>query len=147
MTPSKEKTPGVSCSSSEGENRNDNPTKETILISTVSPTTTSAFEDLDAIARATPCKYADCDGGSHEAVTPPEEWWHEAVTASFDDGIVTASICDMRGHFEGYIDFEGNGTMTAAEFRTAAIEYEAFPAWLRSMADRLDALSTAGASL
>ncbi|TFB46513.1 hypothetical protein [Cryobacterium tagatosivorans] len=104
-------------------------------------------ERLAIQARETPCKYIDCTGNGHEFYAPVADWSHEAVNATFDGGIVKASISDCSGRFEGDIAFEGDGTMTADEFRTAATEYEAFPAWLRSMADRMDALTTEGAAL
>ena len=99
------------------------------------------IDSLWTAARNTPCKYAECTGDGHEHVLPESDWSHEAVNSSFDGGIVLSSISDRLGTFTGDISFEGSGEMTAAEFRDAADTYEAFPAWLRSMADRLDALA------
>ena len=98
-------------------------------------------EKLWTAAQNTPCKYPECTGDGHEYIVPESDWSHEAVNASFDGGIVLGSISDRLGIFTGDISFEGSGEMTAAEFREAADTYEAFPAWLHTMADRLDALA------
>ncbi|TFD25872.1 hypothetical protein [Cryobacterium lyxosi] len=99
------------------------------------------LERLWTAAQNTPCKYAECTGEGHEHILPESDWSHEAVNDSFDGRTVLGSISDRLGTFTGDISFEGTGEMTAAEFRAAADTYEAFPAWLRSMADRMDALT------
>ena len=64
---------------------------------------------------------------------------------TFDGGIIAVSFgYGSDGEYEGDIQFAGGGTMTSDELRDAAVLYESFPAWLRSMADRFD--KTTGAS-
>ena len=95
---------------------------------------------LQAAARNTPCKYAACDGGGHEYNVPESDWSHEAVSEYFDGRTIFASISIINGEAAGYMEYEATDGMTAAEFRAEADTYEAYPAWLRSMADRMDAL-------
>lgn len=92
-------------------------------------------------AMATPCAFEGCAGIGHDNSPDPAEWRHEVVTEEFDDGIVQADISAFTSgdRVMGAIHFNGDGEMTAAEFRAAADNYEAFPAWLRSLADRMDA--------
>lgn len=93
-------------------------------------------------AEAAPCGFEGCDGLGHDFVEDPAKWRHEVVAEEWDRGIVQADISVFAGRPPvGSIHFEGDGEMTADEFRQAAEEYEAFPAWLRSLADRMDAQS------
>ncbi|WP_146072855.1 hypothetical protein [Cryobacterium sp. Y62] len=108
---------------------------------TMNDASRTEIDSLWTAAQNTPCKYAECTGEGHEYILPESEWSHEAMNTSFDGKIVLGSISDHLGTFTGYISFEGNGEMTAAEFRDAADTYEAFPEWLRAMADRMDALA------
>lgn len=97
-----------------------------------------------AAAMATPCAFDGCSGTGHDnASWDPAQWRHEVVDESFDGGIVTAdiSLFSDGSPLEASIHFDGDGIMTAAEFRAAADDYESFPAWLRSLADRMDALA------
>ncbi|TFC20064.1 hypothetical protein E3O19_01450 [Cryobacterium algoritolerans] len=99
--------------------------------------------DWDQAAMAMPCEFEGCSGVGHDNSPNPAEWRHEVVSETFDDGIVQADISAFTNGDPvlGAIHFAGDGEMTAAEFRAAADKYEAFPAWLRSLADRMDALS------
>ena len=103
---------------------------------------TTAAEWDPAAAMATPCTFDGCSGIGHDSSPDPAEWRHEVMAVSFDDGIVQADISAFTNGdpLVGSITFAGDGEMTAAEFRKTADDYEAFPAWLRSLADRMDAL-------
>ena len=106
------------------------------------PLTDSANDRWIAEAWNTPCDIADCNGLQHEAGVPQPEWMHEVTNEGFDGRNVHASVwiaADGKAH--GYMDYEAAGDMTAADFRAEADTYEAFPAWLRSMADRMDVLN------
>lgn len=97
---------------------------------------------VSAAAMATRCTFDGCTGIGHDNSQDPAEWRHEVMAVTFDNDIVQAEISAFSNGdpLEGSISFAGDGVMTAAEFRQAADDYEAFPAWLRSLADRMDAL-------
>jgi len=97
----------------------------------------------ERIARATPCDFDGCNGVRHEYGTDQSEWSHTVVAEEFDGGIIDVTITGTATGFTGDIYFGGNGDMTSDDFRQAATQYEAFPAWLRGHADRLDALNAA----
>ena len=106
------------------------------------PLTDSETDKAIAEAQNTPCGIEGCNGWQHEDGVAPSAWTHEVVKEGFDRKNVTASVWIAEdGKANGYIDYEANGDMTAAEFRAEADTYEAFPAWLRSMADRIDTLN------
>jgi hypothetical protein len=100
------------------------------------------YQALGRAAMATPCDFAGCTGFGHEHIVPVSEWTHDA-DSTFDGGIITVTHSRGSGReHSASIYFEGSGDMTASELRHDADKYEAFPAWLRSMADRLDALAS-----
>ncbi|TFC20187.1 hypothetical protein [Cryobacterium sp. MDB2-10] len=93
-------------------------------------------------AQSTPCGVEGCNGSAHDPCEPDSaKWSHEVVKEEFDGRTVEATIWSSRDGIVGDIQYEGYGEMTAADFRAEAYKYEAYPAWLRSMADRMDALS------
>jgi hypothetical protein len=94
-----------------------------------------------AKAQNTPCGIEGCNGFQHEAALEAADWEHEVVSERFDSGSVKAGVFLMRGEITADISIESSGEMTAAEFRAMADAYEAFPAWLRSIADRMGELS------
>jgi hypothetical protein len=100
---------------------------------------------LQAIAQSTECGYEGCDGTSHVGSDVAEDWQHTVVEDKFNDGSIVATISAVPNsatRYEGYLDVQWRaGTMTAAELRADADAHEAYPAWLRAMADRLDALN------
>lgn len=104
-------------------------------------TVLAEWDRLDEIARNTRCDIDGCTGRDHEDGVAPAEWTHTVVDEKFDNGIIEVSISGDASGFIGDICFAGSGEMTAAELRQAADEYEAFPAWLRAHADKLDALN------
>lgn len=97
-----------------------------------------------AEAQATPCDYEGCDGTDHDPCEPPEKWSHTVVQETFDNGIDGLIVAKPGAGFNGYVDFSNRGDdeWSAADFREAAELYEAFPAWLRSIADQIDALNS-----
>ena len=98
--------------------------------------------DIDrAEAQNTPCGVTGCNGSDHESRIPQAEWIHEVVDENFDGNTIFASLSITKGIAAGYMDHAGSRDMTADEFRAAADLYESYPAWLRNMADRLDALA------
>lgn len=107
------------------------------------PLSNSEFDIADAKAQNTPCGIDGCNGLLHEAAVKPSEWIHEVVAAEFDDGSVKVSLDLNAGDLAGNIYAEFSGVMTAQEFRAMADEYEAFPGWLRSMANQMDAIDGA----
>jgi hypothetical protein len=101
----------------------------------------SDLETSPAVAaEAFPCGYEGCNGEGHSAWEPQERWCHQLPTATFDKGIVKVGFWIMDDTPEADIVFAGEGTMTSADLREAADEYEGFPTWLRAQADRLDLL-------
>lgn len=105
------------------------------------PLSDSDADRAIAEAQNTPCNIANCNGWQHEEGVMPSEWSHEVVSDAFDGGTVSAAAVITKGNVTGYLDYQACGDMTAADFRAEADTYEAFPAWLRSMADRMDALN------
>ncbi|TFC78148.1 hypothetical protein E3O45_05915 [Cryobacterium sp. TMS1-20-1] len=92
----------------------------------------------------TPCEFADCTRRYHDPHDVRTNWRHEVFVAEgFDEDTVQAELSvysDGRPPI-GSIDYMGNGDLqTAADYRREADIFEAFPAWLRSLADRLDRL-------
>lgn len=105
------------------------------------PLSDTAWDKSSADAQNTLCGVAHCDGSQHESGVSPSAWLHEVVSEKFDGETVSASVTIGNGKIEGFMDYQANGEMTAADFRTEADNYEAFPAWLRKIADRMDALN------
>jgi hypothetical protein len=106
-----------------------------------SPEKEAEYERAVEAARAFPCGVAGCNGSQHERGVDPSEWMHEVVSTMFDSGAMVASVFTDQGTISADLFGAIEGQMTAAEFRVKADEYEAFPAWLRSIADRIDALA------
>jgi hypothetical protein len=99
-------------------------------------------------AEMTKCDYPKCDGFGHEDCLPEPKWTHNLTAASFDDGIITGQINVVGGTAEGYVDLAGwYGEASSAELRTAADKYEAFPEWMRSLADQIDAFNAASTTV
>src|SRR5690554_5452916 len=102
-------------------------------------TTLEQFDKLNRFAQQTPCGITDCDGEMYEGNVEPSDWHHRVLMRKCDNGIIEVEVARKPdGTYEGDIVFGGNGTMTAAELRSAADQYEAFPAWLRAIADDID---------
>ncbi|TFC94038.1 hypothetical protein E3T28_15900 [Cryobacterium sinapicolor] len=113
------------------------------MTDTGAPTDDAPAESSDRTWDA-PCEFEGCTRRYHDPLQTRAEWRHEVyVAADFDGGTVEAALSvfsDGRPPV-GDIHAGADGDlMTAAEFRKAADNYEAFPAWLRSLADRLDGL-------
>lgn len=133
------------------------------MLSTLQPGTERLTVDGDALTRAltqrspmsdtsapsrpswdTPCEFADCTRRYHDPNEARTEWRHEVYVAEGFDGDTVQAELSMYSDGRppvGSVDYEGNGDLlTAADFRREADIFEAYPAWLRSLADRLDAL-------
>lgn len=138
MTDPKEKGPIAVGPSTPAPNNEENEMSKT----TIQQEDRRNHELARKAAEATKCGYEGCDGLMHEAFIDPSEWHHQVYAQTFDGGIIEASISRAPdGTYEGDIFFGGNGTMTADEFRQAATDYVAFPAWLLDFAIRLDVLN------
>ncbi|MEB0265898.1 hypothetical protein [Cryobacterium sp. 10I5] len=106
------------------------------------PFTEAAHDAVWADAQNTPCGVEGCNGWTHDPnEADSTKWSHEVVKEIFDGSTVEATIWSSRDGIVGDIQYEGYGEMTADDFRAEADKYEAYPAWLRSMADRMDTLS------
>lgn len=117
--------------------------QDRIIMRTMNSTDALAeYDRLALIAKNTPCDFDDCDGSLHGIRDEPADFCHRVFAEAFE-GIVDLSITGTTAGFIGELDFGAEQEMTSSEFRTAADKYEAFPAWLRAQADRLDALNTA----
>lgn len=90
----------------------------------------------EAIAQATPCGFEGCTGEGHDPEAESSEWRHYR---EYEFGSVELSISISTA--EASIYARTDETLTAAELRTMADQYESFPAWLRARADELDALN------
>lgn len=92
----------------------------------------------------TPCEFTGCSRVYHDPLVPRTMWRHEVyVPEPFDDGTVDVELSvytDGRPPIGSIHYGDDADLMTAADYRREADTYEAYPAWLRSMADRLDAL-------
>lgn len=96
----------------------------------------------NALAQTTPCAYENCDGTGHDRLGTPKDWWHRVVSETFDEAMVKWDVSrNPDGEYIGNISMESEGDVTSAELRATADTYEAFPAFLRAQADRLDALN------
>lgn len=106
------------------------------------PLTDTTHDAARADAQNTACGVEGCNGWSHDPnEADSTKWSHEVVKEKFDGSTVEATIWSSRDGIVADIEYEGYGEMTAADFRAEADNYEAYPAWLRSMADRMDALT------
>jgi hypothetical protein len=100
------------------------------------------YDTARKAAIATSCEYANCDGTMHDHLASPAEWWHRVVAETFDGSSVMLDVSrEPEGKYVGNISFESEGDVTASELRATANTYEAFPAFLRAQADRMDALN------
>jgi hypothetical protein len=101
-----------------------------------------AYDNARKTATATDCGYDSCDGTMHDHLATPTEWWHRVVAETFDGSSVMLDVSrEPDGEYVGNISMESDGDVTAAELRATANTYEAFPAFLRAQADRMDALN------
>ena len=98
----------------------------------------------DALAKRTPCAYnaLGCDGDWHEGGEDPDHWMHRLAIEKFDcfraevfaqNSRCPKFFCDILTD----VDTE----MSADDLRKDAEAYASFPAWLKSIADRLDHLN------
>jgi hypothetical protein len=100
------------------------------------------YDTARKTAIATDCEYTNCDGTMHDHLAAPAEWWHWVVAETFDGSSVLLDVSrEPDGQYVGNISVESEGDVTAAELRATANTYEAFPAFLRAQADRMDALN------
>ena len=101
-----------------------------------------AYDSAREVAVATDCGLDNCDGTMHDPLAPTAEWWHRVVAETFDESSVMLDVSrDPEGNCSGNISIEMEGDVSAAELRATADTYEAFPAFLRAQADRLDKLN------
>lgn len=99
------------------------------------------YEREEAIARATDCGIAKCDGHLHSADTPQGEWWHRVGHHWFDGKTVEIELVQRPNEPpQGFIWLERTAEMSSAELRAMADVFESYPGWLRVHADRLDSL-------
>lgn len=91
----------------------------------------------------TPCEFADCTHRYHDPKEDSSRWRHEIFVAKDFGGVVEAAISVYSNGMPPVGDIcvaTDHDLMTAADYRRIADEYEAFPVWLRALADRMDAL-------
>lgn len=96
-----------------------------------------------ATAREASCTVEGCDGEMHDANAPADSWAHSLTDSEFDNGTVKLGLwtTDTKT-FTADLNIEGEtDAMTAAQLRAEADLYEAYPAFLRAAADKLDALN------
>ena len=94
-------------------------------------------------ARATMCRFENCDRDMHEANAPQSEWHHRVGRDTFDgEAVQIEATADSSGVYTADLWLDGTGDgMSAADLRAEADLYETYPAMLRKFADRLDALN------
>ena len=97
-----------------------------------------------SVAELTKCEFPNCTGDGHEDNVAPSQWLHNLSPDSFDNGLITGDIYIVGGVAMGEVDLAGSYTESPSdELRAAADKYEAFPTWLRSLADKIDAHNAA----
>ena len=133
------KTPGGNPGS-----ESETPIEETNM-TTIPISVTSAHEPWEIArkaAQSADCGIENCDGDNHDRCDAPENWSHRIVAETFDDRSVLLDISrEPDGTHTANISMESDGDVTAAELRHTADQYDAFPAFLRAQADRLDELN------
>jgi hypothetical protein len=97
--------------------------------------------DVESVfAELTECGVTGCDGTMHDPAQDQSEWAHRVADEYFDGSSVEVAIWVEGSTVDASINLRANSTMSADDFRREADIYETYPAWLRSMADRIDAL-------
>ena len=91
-------------------------------------------------AEFTECEFPKCSGDGHDENAPKSNWSHNLHADKFDVGLITADVLVTGGAAFAEVYLDGHYTdAPAEELRAAADRYESFPAWLRTLADQIDA--------
>ncbi len=95
--------------------------------------------DTRTRAEATPCVFPECNGDTHDEFEMESRWDHTLTQSEFDNGLIEARATVRAGVVTADVTLQGfYFDAPSSELREVADRYEAFPAWLRSLADRMD---------
>jgi hypothetical protein len=101
---------------------------------------------IEELARNTPCAFDGCDGERHEDGIDPDQWSHNVLEEHFKEEAVHVIIVATPHEspvYQGYIEYDRSGDVTADELREEASLFADYPAWVSRLASMVDSLNNA----